>query len=81
MNHWFCFDIADANYSSLLANFVLRRHMGYFMINVYVPCSLLVVISWVGFWINREATADRIALGEAGIPSTEAKTDRTALSK
>ena len=38
--------------------------MGYFMINVYVPCSLLVVISWVGFWINREATADRIALGE-----------------
>ena len=38
--------------------------MGYFLINVYIPCSLLVVISWVGFWINREATADRIALGE-----------------
>ena len=54
---------SDQFYSSLLANFVLRRHMGYFMINVYVPCSLLVVISWVGFWINREATADRIALG------------------
>ncbi|ELT95877.1 hypothetical protein CAPTEDRAFT_48879, partial [Capitella teleta] len=43
----------------LVANFVLRRHMGYFLINLYVPCSLLVIISWVGFWINREATADR----------------------
>ena len=39
--------------------------MGYFMINVYVPCSLLVIISFVGFWINREATADRISLGKA----------------
>ena len=37
--------------------------MGYFLIQVYVPCSLLVVLSWVAFWINREATADRIALG------------------
>ena len=55
--------------------------MGYFMINVYVPCSLLVVISWVGFWINREATADRIALGEAGIPLRETMADRIALSK
>jgi len=51
-------------YSALFANFVLQRHTGYFLINVYVPCSLLVAISWVGFWINREATADRIALGK-----------------
>ena len=43
--------------------------MGYFLINVYIPCSLLVVISWVSFWINREATADRIALGE-GVTSS-----------
>ncbi len=24
---------------------------------------MLVILSWVGFWINREATGDRIALG------------------
>lgn len=56
-------------YSLLYANFALRRHTGYFLINVYVPLSLLVVISWVGFWINREATADRIALGITSISS------------
>ena len=31
---------------------------------VYGPCILLVVISWVSFWLNREATSDRISLGE-----------------
>ncbi|KAK2172085.1 hypothetical protein NP493_994g01006 [Ridgeia piscesae] len=54
---------AGQRHSVLYAQFVLRRHTGYFLINFYMPCSLLVVISWVGFWINREATADRIALG------------------
>ena len=49
--------------STLFVNFALRRHMGYFVINIYIPCSLLVAISWVGFWINREATSDRITLG------------------
>ncbi|XP_053399187.1 gamma-aminobutyric acid receptor alpha-like [Mercenaria mercenaria] len=47
----------------LSVDFRLSRHLGYFLINVYVPCCLLVILSWVAFWINREATADRIALG------------------
>ncbi|RWS10663.1 gamma-aminobutyric acid receptor alpha-like protein [Dinothrombium tinctorium] len=47
----------------LQVNFNLRRHTGYFLIQVYVPCALIVVLSWVSFWINREATADRVGLG------------------
>ena len=54
------------HFSYLNVRFVLRRHMGYFLINVYIPCSMLVTVSWIGFWINREATEDRIALGESG---------------
>ncbi|XP_064637702.1 gamma-aminobutyric acid receptor alpha-like isoform X2 [Lineus longissimus] len=57
------FLLQDAQYSTLIVHFELQRHMGYFVIQVYLPCSLLVVLSWVAFWINREATADRIALG------------------
>lgn len=37
--------------------------MGSFIIEVYAPGILLVILSWVSFWINREATADRISLG------------------
>ena len=58
------FSLLPAQHSILSVHFFLRRHMGYFLINVYVPCCLLVVLSWVSFWINREATSDRIALGE-----------------
>ena len=47
----------------LRASFHLQRHMGNFMIQVYGPCVLLVVLSWVSFWLNREATSDRISLG------------------
>ncbi|XP_022653054.1 gamma-aminobutyric acid receptor alpha-like isoform X1 [Varroa destructor] len=50
-------------HSMLVVYFNLHRHMGYFLIQVYVPCILLVVLSWVSFWINREATADRVGLG------------------
>lgn len=39
--------------------------MGYFVIQVYAPCVLINVLSWVAFWINREATSDRVALGKA----------------
>lgn len=47
----------------LLVSFHLQRHMGNFLIQVYGPCVLLVVLSWVSFWLNREATADRVSLG------------------
>ncbi|KAG5670594.1 hypothetical protein PVAND_000845 [Polypedilum vanderplanki] len=50
-------------FSVLLVSFHLQRHMGNFLIQVYGPCILLVVLSWVSFWLNREATADRVSLG------------------
>ncbi|XP_046553483.1 gamma-aminobutyric acid receptor alpha-like isoform X2 [Haliotis rubra] len=56
-------NIKGAPHTILNVKFHLYRHAGYFIIQVYVPCALLVILSWVAFWINREATADRIALG------------------
>ncbi|XP_076295025.1 GABA-gated ion channel isoform X1 [Lasioglossum baleicum] len=55
--------LPQADYSMLLVYFHLQRHMGNFLIQVYGPCVLLVVLSWVSFWLNREATADRVSLG------------------
>ncbi|KAI4476382.1 hypothetical protein M0804_013653 [Polistes exclamans] len=55
--------LSHAEYSMLLVYFHLQRHMGNFLIQVYGPCILLVVLSWVSFWLNREATADRVSLG------------------
>ncbi|XP_037080520.1 LOW QUALITY PROTEIN: gamma-aminobutyric acid receptor alpha-like [Pollicipes pollicipes] len=70
-------------YSILQVNFNLQRHTGYFMINVYLPCTLIVVLSWVSFWINREATADRVSLGITSVLtlSTISIESRTSLPK
>jgi gamma-aminobutyric acid receptor subunit alpha len=44
-------------------NIILRRHMGYYVLQVYIPCFMLVTLSWVAFFINREATSDRSCIG------------------
>lgn len=59
----FTFKRREGEFSVLQVSFNLQRHTGYFLIQVYVPCILIVVLSWVSFWIHREATSDRVGLG------------------
>lgn len=74
---------AMGRFSVLQVVFLLQRHTGYFLIQVYVPCTLIVVLSWVGFWLNREATSDRVGLGITAVLtlSTIALDSRTGLPK
>ncbi|XP_070543587.1 uncharacterized protein [Ptychodera flava] len=50
------------NFSSLELHFTLKRKIGYYVISTFLPSSLLVVLSWVSFWINPEAAPARVAL-------------------
>ena len=47
--------LTSGNYSRLCADILFSRSMGYYIIQVYVPSSLIVVMSWVSFWLNRGA--------------------------
>ncbi|KAK2166145.1 hypothetical protein LSH36_41g03014 [Paralvinella palmiformis] len=51
------------NFSCLRASFFLRRKYGYYMIQNYIPAMLIVILSWVSFWINIDAVPARISLG------------------
>ncbi|CAH0383159.1 unnamed protein product [Bemisia tabaci] len=52
-----------SNYSRLSCEIQFIRSMGYYLIQIYVPASLIVCISWVSFWLNRGATPARVNLG------------------
>ncbi|OXA53272.1 Gamma-aminobutyric acid receptor subunit alpha-4 [Folsomia candida] len=47
------------NFSVVTVHFNLKRHTGYFMLQVYVPCTLIVSCSWVSFWIDPQAVPAR----------------------
>uniref|UniRef100_A0A8C5LY98 Gamma-aminobutyric acid receptor subunit gamma-3 n=1 Tax=Leptobrachium leishanense TaxID=445787 RepID=A0A8C5LY98_9ANUR len=51
------------DYIVMTVYFDLSRRMGYFTIQTYIPCILTVVLSWVSFWIKKDATPARTALG------------------
>jgi len=55
--------LSSGNYSRLLVDVVFERALGYYLIQVYIPSSLIVVISWVSFWLNKEAGTARMGLG------------------
>ncbi|CAG0919643.1 unnamed protein product [Notodromas monacha] len=55
--------LATGTYQRLSFSFKLSRSIGYFIIQTYLPVMLIVMLSWVSFWINHEATPARVALG------------------
>lgn len=41
----------------------MKRRIGYFLIDTYVPSTIIVIISWISFWINPDTAPARVALG------------------
>ncbi|MCP9258684.1 Gamma-aminobutyric acid receptor subunit beta-2 [Dirofilaria immitis] len=64
-NAIFGIDKADVPQFQILGYQTLNRirSIGYFIFQTYLPCILIVMLSWVSFWINHEATSARVALG------------------
>ncbi|KAM6220349.1 gamma-aminobutyric acid receptor subunit gamma-1 isoform 2-T2 [Rhynchocyon petersi] len=52
----------SGDYIIMTIFFDLSRRMGYFTIQTYIPCILTVVLSWVSFWINKDAVPARTSL-------------------
>ncbi|XP_058886357.1 gamma-aminobutyric acid receptor subunit beta-3 isoform X4 [Acipenser ruthenus] len=54
---------ATGAYPRLSLSFKLKRNIGYFILQTYMPSILITILSWVSFWINYDASAARVALG------------------
>lgn len=55
----------------MTTHFHLKRKIGYFVIQTYLPCIMTVILSQVSFWLNRESVPARTVFGESvivGVP-------------
>lgn len=53
------------SYLRLSLSFRIKRNIGYFILQTYMPSVLITILSWVSFWINYDASAARVALGKS----------------
>lgn len=51
-------------YTVMMAHFYLKRKIGYFVIQTYMPCFMTVILSQVSFWLNRESVPARTVFGQ-----------------
>lgn len=50
-------------YSVQVVHFYLQRKLGYHLIQTYIPLIMVVVLSQVAFWINKESVPARTVAG------------------
>ncbi|XP_061753849.1 gamma-aminobutyric acid receptor subunit alpha-3 isoform X2 [Nerophis ophidion] len=54
---------STGEYVVMTAYFHLKRKIGYFVIQTYLPCIMTVILSQVSFWLNRESVPARTVFG------------------
>ncbi|KAK3097353.1 hypothetical protein FSP39_008946 [Pinctada imbricata] len=62
-NNSFISWIERANYSCAGLHMNLSRSTGYYISHVYLPCILVVILSWISFWFGTDAILPRLSLG------------------
>ncbi|PAV79882.1 hypothetical protein WR25_22327 isoform A [Diploscapter pachys] len=50
-------------YSCLRITFYFKRQFSYYLLQLYIPSTMLVIVSWVSFWLDRTAVPARVTLG------------------
>ena len=73
----------NGKFSCIQCNFILNRSMGYFLVQLYIPTFLIVILSWMSFWINIEAAPARTSLGVTTVLmiTTQTSSSRSSLPK
>lgn len=51
------------NYKNLIVTFTFHRRMGFYFIQFYIPCIVMVSLSWISFWMDRYYIGERLSLG------------------
>ena len=54
---YICYEIfVPGTFACLMVEFHLKRQFGYYLLQAYIPSMLIVILSWISFWIHRVST-------------------------
>lgn len=56
--------LLTGEYSCLKVDLLFKREFSYYLIQIYIPCCMLVIVSWVSFWLDQGAVPARVSLGK-----------------
>lgn len=83
--YWYCVRVCvwAGKFTCIEVKFHLQRQMGYYLIQMYIPSLLTVILSWVSFWINMDAAPARVGLGITTVltMTTQSSGSRASLPK
>jgi len=54
---------ATGAYSCLRVVLTFARQLSFFIVTIYIPCFMIVIVSWMSFWIDHKAVPARVSLG------------------
>ncbi|PAV75860.1 hypothetical protein WR25_08136 [Diploscapter pachys] len=54
---------ATGSYSCLRTELQLKREFSYYLLQLYIPSFMLVAVSWVSFWLDKDSVPARVTLG------------------
>jgi len=66
------------NYSCLVAKFHLSRSIGFHMVQSYIPTILIVIVSWVSFFMDLDSVPGRVTLGVTTLLTVSTKSANLA---
>ncbi|KAL1234274.1 Gamma-aminobutyric acid receptor [Trichinella spiralis] len=55
--------LSTGDYSRLTCHLTFSRNLSFYWVQIYQPALMVVMISWVSFWISRESAPARVTLG------------------
>ncbi|KAI8798227.1 gamma-aminobutyric acid-grated chloride-ion channel/receptor, zeta subunit, partial [Biomphalaria glabrata] len=53
----------SGNHSCIQAGIHLTRNVGFYIVQMYIPSMLIVMLSWISFWLNSNSVPGRVSLG------------------
>ena len=55
--NWFEFSLLTGAYSCLRVVLTFARQLSFFIVTIYIPCFMIVIVSWMSFWIDHKAVS------------------------